>query len=268
MIGFTLATQKVIEISWLHLGLAVFFVVFAGVVAAVFRLGLIKGLLIGMARCYVQLLLLGFALVSVFAWNYFILNVAILAAMGFFATVVATHRVRKIKVSLFGPSFAAILITGFTITFAVTGGIIGDDAWMNARYLIPLGGMVFGNALNALAISLERLFTDFKSRRAGIRVMVSLGATPWEAALPSIRIAISAGLIPMMNSMAAAGIVFIPGMMTGQILANADTRMAAKYQIVIMFMLAAGASLCTIIAVLWTYRRAFDESGAPLPGVI
>jgi putative ABC transport system permease protein len=217
MISFTLAQQKVIEISWLHLGFAVFFVVFAGAVAAVFRLGLIKGLLIGMARCYVQLLLLGFALVSVFAWDYFILNVAILVTMAFFATVVSTNRVRKIKIS---------------------------------------------------PISLERLFTDFKSRRAEIRIMVSLGATPWEAALPSIRAAISAGLIPMMNSMAAAGIVFIPGMMTGQILANADTCMAAKYQIVIMFMLAASATLCTIIAVLWTYRRAFDEAGAPRPGVI
>jgi putative ABC transport system permease protein len=68
--------------------------------------------------------------------------------------------------------------------------------------------------------------------------------------------------------MAAAGIVFIPGMMTGQILADADTFMAAKYQIVIMFMLAAGATLCTIIAVLWTYRRAFDDAGAPRPDVI
>ncbi len=89
--------------------------------------------------------------------------------------------------------------------------------------------------------------------------MLAMGASPWEASLTSIRTALTAGLIPILNSMSAVGIVFIPGMMTGQVLAGADPQIAARYQIVVMLMLSAATSLGAMISVLLAYRRAFDD---------
>jgi len=89
-----------------------------------------------------------------------------------------------------------------------------------------------------------------------------LGATAWEAAHPSVRDAMRAGLIPTINSMAAAGLVFIPGMMAGQILAGADPVTATGYQIVVMLMVAAATALGSVVAVLLTYKRRFTQDGA------
>ncbi|MHB9003922.1 MAG: ABC transporter permease, partial [Coriobacteriia bacterium] len=92
----------------------------------------------------------------------------------------------------------------------------------------------------------------------------ALGATPWEAAGDTVRIAIRAGLIPTINSMAAAGLVFIPGMMTGQVLAGADPLRAAYYQIVVMLMVSAATALGSVLAVLLSYRRRFTDDGVYL----
>jgi putative ABC transport system permease protein len=124
--------------------------------------------------------------------------------------------------------------------------------------------MVLGNSMTGIALSLERVFADLDARSGEIRAMTALGATPWEAAHPSVRAALRAGLIPAINSMAAAGIVFIPGMMTGQILAGADPLEATKYQIVVMLMVAAAEIVGAALAVLMSYRRRFSADGVYL----
>ena len=96
--------------------------------------------------------------------------------------------------------------------------------------------------------------------------LTALGATPWEAAAPSVRTALRAGLIPTINSMAAVGIVFIPGMMTGQILAGADPLAATGYQIVVMLMVAAATALGSVLAVLLSYRRRFPPTASTSRG--
>jgi len=89
--------------------------------------------------------------------------------------------------------------------------------------------------------------------------LLALGATRWEASLPSIRTALNAGLMPTINSMNAVGLVFVPGMMTGQLLAGADPLVAAKYQIVVMLMISAATGIGAITSVYWGYRYAFDR---------
>ena len=96
---------------------------------------------------------------------------------------------------------------------------------------------------------------------ASMGAVTALGATPWEAAHGSVRDALRAGLIPTISSMAAAGLVFIPGMMSGQILAGADPVIATGYQIVVMLMVAAATALGAVLAVLLTYRRRFSVEG-------
>jgi len=154
------------------------------------------------------------------------------------------------------------------VTFAVTALIVRVPTWYEARYVLPIAGMVIGNAMTGIALTLERLFADLDARSAEILGLTALGASVWEAARPSVRAALKAGMMPTINSMAAAGVVFIPGMMTGQVLAGADPVEAAKYQIVVMLMIAAATGIAAIAATLLMYRRRFTREGVFLePGL-
>jgi putative ABC transport system permease protein len=152
-------------------------------------------------------------------------------------------------------------LTGFIVTFSVTGVIVQVEPWYLPQYVIPLAGMVIGNSMTGVALALERVFADMDAREGEILALTALGATPWEAAHGSIRLALRAGLIPTINSMAAAGLVFIPGMMAGQILAGADPVTATGYQIVVMLMVAAATAMGSVVALLLTYHRRFSTDG-------
>jgi putative ABC transport system permease protein len=158
-------------------------------------------------------------------------------------------------------------LTGFTVTFAVTALIVRVPVWYEARYVLPIAGMVIGNSMTGIALAIERLFADLDGRSGEMLAAAALGASVWEMARPSVRVALRAGMVPTINSMAAAGVVFIPGMMTGQILAGADPVRASTYQIVVMLMIAAATAVGAITAVLLMYRRRFTDEGVYLePG--
>ena len=112
-------------------------------------------------------------------------------------------------------SFFSMALTGLIVTFSVTGLIVHVEPWYRAQYVIPIAGMVLGNSMTGIALALERVFADMDARADELLALTALGATPWESAAGSIRTALRAGMIPTINSMAAVGIVFIPGMMTG-----------------------------------------------------
>ena len=154
--------------------------------------------------------------------------------------------------------------TAITVTFAVTALVVRVPVWYEPRYVIPIAGMVIGNSMTGIALALERLFADLESRSGEVLSLTALGASTWESARDSVRSALRAGLIPTINSMAAAGIVFIPGMMTGQILAGADPLEATKYQIVVMLMVSAATAIGSIMAVMLAYRRRFAAEGVYL----
>jgi putative ABC transport system permease protein len=251
----------VVPIGWPQLLLASMFVVVTGALALWMQLGVTKQLAIAAARTYVQLLLLGLVLVWVIRFNQWWAVVGILVIMIVAAANVILRRAPDAPGGLFLTSVVSMAVTGLTVTFAVTGLVIGANPWYDALTVIPIAGMVIGNSMTGVALSLERVFADMDSRAGEIRTMTALGATPWEAAHPSVRTALRAGFIPTINSMAAAGLVFIPGMMTGQILAHADPLLAAKYQIVVMLMVAAAEIMGAVLAVLLSYRRRFDPEG-------
>jgi putative ABC transport system permease protein len=121
-------------------------------------------------------------------------------------------------------------------------------------------GMILGNTLNGISLGLDRLGSELAAKRAQVEALLALGATRWEAARHPIQEAVRTGLIPIMNSMMVVGIVSLPGMMTGQILAGASPLEAVKYQIVIMFLIASGTALGTVSVVLLSYRRLFNSS--------
>jgi putative ABC transport system permease protein len=249
----------IIEIGWLELALASAFMLVAAGLSLALSLRLGKPLLMGALRTYAQLLALGFVLRWIFAIDAWWLVCTALLIMTLFAVQIALSRVKNRPPGLFGDAFAAISLSGVVVLFTVTAAIIHVHPWHKAQYILPLAGMIFGNAMNAVAIALDRLFDDLRKRRPEVHDLLALGASPWEAALPSIRTSVSAGMIPIINSMNAVGIVSIPGMMTGQILAGADPTVAAPYQIVVMLMLSAATAGGAMIAVRLAYARAFGK---------
>ncbi len=126
--------------------------------------------------------------------------------------------------------------------------------------------MILGNTLNGIALGMDRLGQELDSHRDAVETLLALGATRWEAARAPIQQAVRTGMIPIINSMMVVGLVSLPGMMTGQLLSGQAPMEAVKYQIVIMFLIAAGAALGTVSVVLLGYRRLFNQDHQFLAG--
>lgn len=255
------AAGGVIAIGWPQLALSTLFVVFVGVVSLRLSLGIERELAWATARTFVQLLALGFVLRWVFVVSWWWLVLLLLVFMVLVAAQIVVKRAPDAPGHIFLSSALAMGLTGFIVTFAVTALVVGVEPWYEPRYVIPIAGMVLGNSMTGIALALERVYSDLDARSDQVLALTALGATPWEAAHESVRDALKAGLIPTINSMAAAGIVFIPGMMAGQILAGADPVTATGYQIVVMLMVAAATAMGSVVAVLLTYRKRFSEAG-------
>ena len=251
----------VVEIGVGQLLLSTGFVVVVGVLSLRLALGVERDIGIAAVRTFLQLIALGLVLRWVFGTDSPLVVLGILAFMMAAAAYTIVQRAPDAPPGILGSAMLTMLLTGFTVTFAVTGLIVRVEPWYEARYVIPIAGMVLGNSMNGIALALERTFADLDARSAELLALTSLGATPWEAAGDSVRVAVRAGLIPTINSMAAAGVVFIPGMMTGQILAGADPLAASYYQIVVMLMVSAATALGSVLAVVLSFRRRFDADG-------
>lgn len=257
-----------IPIGMWELVLATGFVLLTGALSVALGLKLERDLAIAAVRTYVQLLALGFVLRWVFVNQTWPIVLALLAIMIVAAAQTILKRAGNAPRGVFGSSVVAMALTGITVTFAVTALIIRVPTWYEARYVLPIAGMVVGNSMTGIALTIERLFADLDSRAPEILGLTALGASVWEAAQPSVRTALRAGMMPTVNSMAAAGVVFIPGMMTGQVLAGADPVEAAKYQVVVMLMVAAATGIGAIAATLLMYRKRFTADGTYLePGL-
>lgn len=152
--------------------------------------------------------------------------------------------------------------SGLTLAY-VTQVVLSVEPWYEPRYLIPLFGMIVGNAMNGAALAAERLASELESHRGEVEAYLALGATPARAAAEPVRRALIASLIPTLNGLTTVGLVQLPGMMTGQILAGLSPLLAVRYQIVVMFMLAGATAMTAMLVVFW-YRRTFFTPAAQL----
>ncbi|MBS3974757.1 MAG: iron export ABC transporter permease subunit FetB [Actinobacteria bacterium] len=255
------ASAQVIPIGLPQLLLATGLVVLVGVISIRLSLKLERELMIATLRTYLQLALLGLVLQWVLDVDTPWLVLLVLVVMVAAAAQLIAQRTPGAPRGVLGSSVVAMALSGFTVTFAVTGLIVQVEPWYMPRYVIPIAGMVLGNSMTGIALSLERLFADMDLRAEEIIASLALGATPWEAAGDVVRSALRAGLMPTINAMAAAGIVFIPGMMSGQILAGVDPLAATGYQIVVMLMVSAATALGSVAAVMLLFRKRFTAEG-------
>ena len=251
----------VIDLAWWQLALAAVLVLALAGTAALARLGVTRPLLIAAARTVIQLSLIGLVLEALFAVGALhwiaLMAIAMLLVAG--REVMARQEYRFTGMWSLGIGTASMFISAFSVTVLTLVVIIGPDPWYRPQYAIPLLGMLLGNTMTGVALGLDRL-TEGVWRQADVIENRLMLGQPWNEAIDEIRrSAVRAGLIPIINAMAAAGLVSLPGMMTGQILAGSPPAVAVKYQILIMFTVSVGTGFGTLAAVTAGARRMFDE---------
>lgn len=252
-----------IDVTWPDLALAAVLVLVAIAISEWQRLGLARGFAIGAVRAVVQLLVVGYVLVYLFAADRWYLVLLAILVMLLAATKTATDRQRSSRRTLF-PIVGVALAAGAGLTLAyVDAVVLRPTQWYDPRYLVPLFGMIISNAMNASALAAERLSSEVEGRRAEIEAYLALGASPAVASGEAVRRSLVAALIPSVNGLAIVGLVSLPGMMTGQILAGSSPLLAVRYQLVVAFMLAGTTAMAAAVVALW-YRRTFFTGGEQL----
>lgn len=253
--------MDVIHLSNLDLGLAASLVLLLALTSRLLRLDLEKRLMVSALRTTVQLLLIGQVLHLVFghASPWFVGGIAMIMLLVAGREVMARQHRRPRGWQGYGIGAVAMFVSSFTVTLLCLIVIIGNDPWYKPQYAIPLLGMLLGNTMNGIALSMDRLVETLWRERSVIEQRLLLGQSSAQATVEARRQAIRAGMIPIINAMAAAGIVSLPGMMTGQILGGSPPMEAVRYQILIMFLIAAGIGFGIITAICLVSGRLFDE---------
>lgn len=207
----------------------------------------IRTALWALARMLVQLFAVGYVLFYIFetdnAWLILVVLVVMLSA----ASWIALGPIREVRTKLYGKAWLSIAVGGGFTLALITQGVLRLEPWFEPRFVIPLGGMIFANAMNALSISAERFYAE----RSG-------GAEYLAARQTALR----AALIPLTNSLLAVGIVSLPGMMTGQIFSGVDPLVAATYQIMVMGMIFGSGGIsasCFLVLLKPTMVQPQDE---------
>jgi len=244
-----------IHLSPWDLALAAALMLIPAMISILLKLGMVSKLGLASVRTVVQLALLGLVLEWVFDLARWYLVVPVLLMMLIVAAHTAIARSKHTYPWARVAAFGTLILVSTLTTFSVTEVIVGVDPWYEPRYVIPLMGMVLGNSLTGISLGLDRLLSDLVQNRAPLEARLSLGASLWHAVLPGLREAIRNGMIPIINAMMIVGIVSLPGMMTGQLLAGADPQQAVAYQILIMFMIASTVALGVIEITLLSYHQ-------------
>jgi putative ABC transport system permease protein len=237
-----------LPLSILDLALAASLILINALISLAFRLNLEPTLARAALRMVVQLSAVGFVLKLIFdatsPW-------VTLAAGLFMAAVAGFESASRLERPFagwqaYGLGASTLLVTGLLATLFTTAAIIGQHPWYQPRVVLPILGMILGNALTGVSLVLDTMSDVATRERVSIEARLALGATRFAAFDAVLARALKTGLKPILNTMAAAGVVALPGMMTGQILAGVEPLEAAKYQMMILFVIAGSTALAVI----------------------
>lgn len=219
------------------------------------KLKLEKETIISVIRAIIQLIAVGYILNYIFGLKNPIFTTLFVLIMTFNAAYNAAKRGKGIKNGLL-ISFVSIL-TGAGVTLAVL--VCSGAIKYTPNQIIPISGMIISNAMVALGLCYRQITADFKSRRDEVETKLSLGADVLPSSIDIIRDSIRTGMIPTIDSAKTLGIVSLPGMMTGLILAGASPLQAIRYQIMVTFMLLSTTAISSFMACYLSYRHFFNK---------
>ena len=253
--------MNAISLSPQDLAIAASLVVFDAALSVALRLRLHRQLLISASRMVVQLVAVGFLLRLVFAMHHPAATLALVAVMALIAAreIAARSEHKLAKGWGLMLSTGSVLIATVVTVILALATAIRPQPWYDARYAITLTGIILGSVLNSGSLALDSLLSGVGLQRAAIEAQLALGSSFRQALAPLVRDAVRRGLLPVINQMSAAGVITLPGIMTGQILAGQDPVEAVKYQILLMFLLAGSSGLSALIIAYGAAYRLTDE---------
>ena len=207
-------------------------------------------------RAFVQLSAIGLVIEFIFERDDLLFVFALVAVMVVVGAFTARHRARAVPAA-FWPLLAALaLAAGATLGLVVALGVFEPEP----RFLVPVGGMVIGNAMTAAAVALNRLGDEVRDGAREIEATLALGATATEAARPLVRRSLRSGLIPLIDQTKTTGLVAFPGILVGSLLAGADPAEAVRLQLVILYALLGAVAIAALTAMALSYRRFFTPA--------
>ena len=221
--------------------------------------GIAKDMLKAVVRMSLQLAVAALLLEALFAETRWYYIVAILAAIYIIATKMIHDRLHTKTAYTYKNIFVSLAIGSSVIMFFYLIVVVGEDPWYDPRYVFPIGTMIVGNSMNSCAIAVERFLSTVSKEKMKIQTLLSYGATPIEATSSLLNEAFKASFLPVVLTMNAMGIVVLPGMMSGQILAGTSPLVAIKYQIAIMFAIVTSEVLVSYIVLFMTRKELFNE---------
>jgi putative ABC transport system permease protein len=245
-----------IDISLAQLAGALVLTAIAAAVSIWQRVDLETGIAVAVVRSFVQLTAIGYVIKLIFEEDNLLFVLALLVVMVVFGALTARSRARKVPGAFWPLLIALALAGGATLGLVVALGVFDAEA----RYLVPVGGMVIGNAMTAAAVALDRLGDEVSEQAGRIEATLALGATAAEAIKPVVRRSLRSGMIPLVDSTKTTGIIFFPGTMVGMLLAGADPVDAVRLQLILLWLLMGSVALSALTATLLAYRGFFTAA--------
>ena len=220
------------------------------------RAELEQDIAIAVIRSALQLFAIGYVIQAIFDEDSLLLVAALIAVMIVFGAFTARRRATDVPGAL-GPLLIALALAGaLTLGLVVALGIFEATP----RYLVPVGGMVIGNAMTAAAVALNRLGQDMRSSAREIEATLALGASSTEAAMPIVRRSLRSGMIALVDSTKTTGLIFFPGTMVGMLLAGAEPTDAVRLQLILLWVLLGSVAISSLVATTLAYRGFFTPA--------
>jgi putative ABC transport system permease protein len=220
------------------------------------RAELEQDIAVAVLRSFLQLTAVGYVIQAIFDSDSLWLVAALLAGMVGFGAFTARGRAKAV------PGATGPIVLALAVAAAVTLGLVIVLGVFEAtpRYLVPVGGMVIGNSMTAVAVALNRLADEMHDGRRQIEATLALGATSYQAARATVARSLRSGMIPLVDSTKTTGIVFFPGTMVGMLIAGAEPVDAVRLQLVLLWVLLGAVALAGLIAVSIGYRGFFTSA--------
>ena len=245
-----------IDVSLGEVAATLVLVVVAAAVSLWRRADLERDLGLAVLRSFLQLSAVGYVIQAIFDSDSLWLVALLLSAMVIFGAFTARSRARAVPSAL-GPLLAALAgAAAVTLGLVLALGVFDPSP----RYLVPVGGMVIGNAMTAAAVSLNRLGDEVQSSAGQVEAMLALGATARQAATGLVTRSLRSGLIPLIDSTKTTGVVFFPGTMVGMLVAGADPLDAVRLQLILLWALLGSVAMAAVVATTLGYRRFFTPA--------
>ena len=215
-----------------------------------------RDIAVAVVRSFAQLTAMGYVIKLIFDADSLLFVAALLAAMVVFGALTARSRARAVP-GAFWPLLAALALAGAgTLGVVLALGIFDAEA----RYLVPVGGMVIGNSMTAAAVALNRLGDEVAGSAGRIEATLALGATAGQAIRPALTRSLRSGMIPLVDSTKTTGLIFFPGTMVGMLLAGAEPVDAVRLQLILLWLLLGSVAIAALSAVLFAQRNFFTSA--------